>query len=197
MQAADHRFQLEGLRQDYENRRAEILNRLDEQKLQHESQLRDVEQELQIRGRRFVTEIEEARRRGDLGREQQEKHAELDRQLQVKEAEAGLAAGIEGLKLAKAAQDFKDARRKSEEEINLHVLRQKMELFGGASKQALLSVLDQEQADRILKLAELEMRQGLSAEQALALVAEKSPEIAPAIAAALSAKYGAGKPEKE
>lgn len=197
MQAADHRFQLEGLRQDYENRRAEILNRLDEQKLQHESQLRDVEQELQVRSRRFVTEIEEARRRGDLGREQQEKQAELDRQLQVKEAEAGLAAGLEGLKLAKAAQDFKDARRKSEEEINLHVLRQKMELFGGASKQALLSVLDQEQADRILKLAELEMRQGLSAEQALALVAEKSPEIAPAIAAALSAKYGAGKPEKE
>ena len=48
-----------------------------------------------------------------------------------------------------------------------------------------------------LTLAELEMRQGLSAEQALALVAEKSPEIAPAIATALSAKYGAGNGRKE
>jgi len=41
----------------------------------------------------------------------------------------------------------------------------------------------------VLKLAELEMRRGLSAEQALALVAEKSPEIAPAVADALRAKY--------
>lgn len=197
MQAADHRFQLDGLRQDYESRRVEILNRLDEQRLQHENALRGVEHELQIRGRKFLTELEEARRRGDLGREQQEKQAELDRQSQVKDAEAGLAAGLDGIKLARAAQDFKDGRRKAEVDENLRELREKMEIFGTANKQALLAVLSDEQGDRILKLAELEMRRGLSAEQALALVAEKSPEIAPAIAAALSAKYHAGMPAKE
>lgn len=193
LQAADHRFQLEGLQQDYERRHAEILNRLDEQRHQHEGLLRDVEHELQVRGRKFTVEIEEARRRGDLGREQQEKQAELDRQSQVKQSETDLASGKKGLELAEAAQKFKDGRRQAEVDMNLRELREKMEIFSTANEQALLAVLTAEQADRILKLAELKMRQGLSAEQALALVAEKSPEIAPAVAAALSAKYGAGK----
>ena len=197
MQAADHRFQLDGLRQDYESRRAEILNRLDEQKLQHESALSAVEHELKVRGQRFTAEIEEARRRGDLGREQQKEQAELDRRLQVDQSQTDLESGKKGLELAAAAQKFKDDREKNREELNLRVLREKMEIFSTANDQALLAVLSQEQADRILKLAELKMRQGLSAEQALALVAEKSPEIAPAVAAALSAKYSAGKPAKE
>src|SRR5690606_18657795 len=37
VQAAEQRTQLEGVRLDYETRRAEILNRLDEQKLAHQS----------------------------------------------------------------------------------------------------------------------------------------------------------------
>jgi alanyl-tRNA synthetase len=41
----------------------------------------------------------------------------------------------------------------------------------------------------VLKLAELEMRRGLGAEEALALVVEKSPEIAPAIAEALKGRF--------
>jgi hypothetical protein len=60
---------------------------------------------------------------------------------------------------------------------------------GDASLQALLATLNGEQADRLMKFAELEMRKGLSPEQAMALFAEKSPEIAPAVADALKAKY--------
>jgi hypothetical protein len=68
-----------------------------------------------------------------------------------------------------------------------------MAILEGVSSSALLAVLSGEQADRVMKLAELEMRKGLDAEQALALIAEKSPEIAPAIAEALKAKYSRGR----
>ena len=60
---------------------------------------------------------------------------------------------------------------------------------GDASLQALIATVPAEQADRLLKLAELEMRKGLTVEQSLALVAQQSPEIAPAIAQALVARY--------
>jgi hypothetical protein len=71
---------------------------------------------------------------------------------------------------------------------------QRLKLRGAADVKALLATLEGEKADRILKLAELEMRKGLSVEQALALVAEKSPEIAPAVADAMKAKYSQGRP---
>jgi Flp pilus assembly protein TadD len=77
---------------------------------------------------------------------------------------------------------------------------ERLKMRGNADFRALLATLDGEKADRLLKLAELEMRKGLSVEQALALVAEKSPEIAPAVAEAMRAKYTKGKdggPAKE
>ena len=40
------------------------------------------------------------------------------------------------------------------------------------------------------------MRKGLSPEQALAMIAEKSPEIAPSVADALKAKYSQPPPQK-
>ena len=75
-----------------------------------------------------------------------------------------------------------------EEALNTQIEADRMKIRGGANMQALLATMDGPQADRLLKLAELEMRKGLSAEQALAMVAEKSPEIAPAVAAAIRAR---------
>lgn len=189
LQAAEHSFQMDGLRQDFEARHAEILNRLNEQQLQHQGELREVEHELAKRGLRFQRELEESRIRGDLSREQQAKQAELDREVGIKNAEAAKLKGLEGLALAEKVEEFKQRRRDTQEAAEIKVMAQKLELFGAASKQALLATLTSEQADRVLKLAELEMREGLSAEQALALVAEKSPEIAPAVAEALKARY--------
>ena len=102
-------------------------------------------------------------------------------------------AGVEALKLVK---ETKHELRAKEEDLNTRLEAERLKHRGEASMQALLASMTGEQADRLLKLAELEMRKGLSVEQALALVVEKSPgEIAPAIAEALKAKYAAAKPE--
>jgi len=197
MQAAEHGTLMDGIRQDYEARRVEIINRLDEQLLQHQSELRDVGHDLAKRELRFQREQAEARSRGELGREQQLSQAEVDRAIALKNAEAARLKGLEGLALAREVEKFKQERREGDNTSDVKLLEQKLALFGSASKQALLATLTDEQADRVLKLAELEMRQGLSAEQALAMVAEKSPEIAPAVADALKARYTTPQSDEE
>lgn len=189
LQLADHKFQSEGLQQDYERRRAEILNRLDEQTLQHQSQLKDVEHELSIRAKQFETELSEARRRGEHGREEQLKQAEVDRELSLKQAQNSTAVAEEGLKVWKQVEAAKVERERNRNDEDLRVKREMLGIFGEAETRTLLALLSGEQADRVLKLAELEMRAGLSEEKALAIVAERAPEMAGAIAEALKAKY--------
>ena len=180
MQAAEHTTQLEGLRLDYDRRRAEILNRLDEQKLRHQSELGDFQHGLELKKVQFEEDIRQQRTRFGLGQEQQVVQSKTD--LEV------ARQGIEALKLVNQA---KLETREKDETLELKLEAERLKLRGSASMQGLLATLTGEQADRVLKLAELEMRKGLSVEQALALVAEKTPEIAPAIAEAMKAKYQA------
>ena|GEM_PF-5028956 len=129
----------------------------------------------------FAEDMRQQRERFGTAQEQQVTQAKTD--LEVAKQ------GIEALKLVKQA---KLEGKKAEDEHDMAMEAQRLQLRGSASMQALVATLDGEKADRILKLAELEMRKGLSVEQAMALVAEKSPEIAPAIAAAMRAKYAKG-----
>lgn len=191
MQLADHKFQSEGLAQDYERRKAEILNRLDEQTLQHRSQLADVAHELEVRGQRFAKDLEEARARGDFGRHEQRQQAAVDRELAHEAAKNATDVATEGLKAWKMVEAAKAERDRARNDEDLRLKRETLELFGQAETRTLLTLLSGEQADRVLKLAELEMRQGMSEEKALAMVAEKAPEMAPAIAEALKARYQA------
>jgi hypothetical protein len=179
LQAGEHHVQLEGLRLDYERRRAEVLNRLDEQTLRQKSELADVHHELEINRTRFEEEMRRQRSQFQAAQEQQVVQATTD--LEV------ARQGIEALRLVSEA---KLGIRQKNERLSTDIEAERLKIRGDASLQALLATMSGEQADRLLKLAELEMRKGLTAEQALALVAEKSPEIAPAVAAALSAKYG-------
>lgn len=191
----EHRSELEGLRQDYEKRRSEILNRLDEQKLRHQDELVEVHHELEVGRLRFNDQIESNRVRFEESLQQQDRQFGLGQEMQVKQAHTDLEvarAGVEALKLVKEA---KHELRAKEEDLNTRLEAERLKNRGEASMQALLASMSGEQADRLLKLAELEMRKGLSVEQALALVVEKSPEIAPAIAAALKAKYAGSNPE--
>jgi hypothetical protein len=177
LQAADHTFSLEGLQQDYARRRAEIGNRLDEQKLRHESEMLDVRHELSTSRLRFEEELHQQHERFRAGLEQQV--AQSDTDLEV--ARRGVAA----LKLVK---EVKLAAHAQEEDLATKVEAERLAVRGQATIAALLATVGGEQGDRLLKLAELEMRKGLSPEQALALVAEKSPEIAPAVAEILRAR---------
>lgn len=179
--AAENKTQLEALRLDYDARRAEILNRLDEQKLQHQSALADAQHGLEVNRLQFEEDIRQQKERFAVGQEQQVSQAQTD--LEVAKQ------GIEAMKAVKAA---KLAHKASEEELATKVEADRLELRGNASLQGLLATLSGEQADRVLKLAELEMRKGLSAEQALAMIAEKSPEIAPSVAKAIKARNAAG-----
>jgi len=178
VQAADHRERLDGLRQDYEARRSEVLNRIDEQKLGHESEILAVRNDVQKSAIHFEEDVRQQKVRFGVGQDQQ-----------VSQARTDLAVGETGIELLRKVNEEKLEKRRKDEDLNKEVEAGQLQMRGDASLQALLSTLSGEQADRLLKFAELEMRKGLSAEQALAMVAEKSPEISPAVAEALKAKY--------
>ena len=182
VQAAEHRERLEGLRQDYEARRAEILNRLDEQTLQNQSEVTAVRHEVEKGAIRFEEDVRQQKVRFGVGQEQQ-----------VSQAKTDLEVARQGIQALREVKETKLDLQRKESELNREVEAGQLQMRGDASLQSLLATLSGEQADRLLKFAELEMRKGLSPEQALALVAEKSPEISPAIAEALKAKYGSGK----
>jgi len=162
--AAEHTTRLEGLRLDYEARRSEILNRLDEQTLRHKSELTEARHELEVGRLRFEEDMHQQRERFRAGQDQQVEQAKTD----LSVAEQGIAAlkAVRGAKLEIKAQ---------EEALATKLEAERLELRGQASMQGLLATLSGEQADRLLKLAELEMRKGFSPEQALARAAESAP----------------------
>jgi len=177
MQVAEHRFQLEGLSQDYELRRAEILTRLDEQKLQHHSQIADVRHEIDINRAKFEEEFRQSQQRFGATLEQQQRQAITDRKV-----------GEEGLALLRQTVKAKLEARAGEEDLALKMEEKRLRLRGDASMQALLATLSGEQADRLLKLAELEMRKGATEQQAFALVFQQSTDLPPALRDAIRAK---------
>jgi hypothetical protein len=85
--------------------------------------------------------------------------------------------GEEGLKL------FEKVIR-----AKLDAEERKLKIRGEASMKALLSTLTGEQAERLLKLAELEMRKGATEEQAFALIFQKTTDIPPALLDALKSR---------
>ncbi len=185
-QAAESQTQVESLRLDYEARRTEILNRLDEQKLRHQSELADTQADLERQRVVFEEDMRQQRERFKAGQEQQ-----------VEQSKTDLEVAKQGVEALKAVRSAKNELRREEEKLNTEIEAERLKLRGEASLQGLLSTLSGEQADRVLKLAELEMRKGLSAEQALALIAEKSPEIAPSVAEAIKAREKQAQPPSE
>ena len=177
VQAAESQTQLDAARQEYDLRRAEILNRLDEQRHRQVGEVAEARHGIELKRLQFEEDSRQQQERFRLAQEQRAAEARTD--LEV------ARQGVEALKLVRQAR--LDAR-KLEDAHEVALEADRLRIRGGASLQALLASLQGEQADRVLKLAELELRKGLSPEQALALIAEKSPEIAPAIAAAVKAR---------
>lgn len=179
MQAAENQTQIEGLQLDYRARRQEILHRLDEQALVHKSDHADLQAKLEQDRLRYTGDLARDAARFDQEQEHRLRKAATDKQI----AEQGIDTLVK-------LKEAKHGVRRKEDAHELEVEARRLQIRGDANLQALLSTLTGEQADRLLKFAELEMRKGLTAEQALAMVAEKSPEISPAVAEALRARYG-------
>ena len=178
VQALEQKTALDGLRLDYESRRAEIVNRLDEQSLSHKAEIADAMQKIELRRVEFAEDM----------RQQRERFNEAQGQ-QVNQAKTDLEVAKQGIDALRLVQQAKHDARERAEKLDLEIEASRLQLRGSANMQALLATIDGEKGDRILKLAELEMRKGLSVEQAMAMVAEKAPEIAPAVADAMRAKY--------
>jgi predicted secreted protein len=173
----EHRTQMEGLRLEFEARRAESANRLEEQKLRQVSEILGSVHAVQVRTVQLTEEMRRRDVRFEAGQAEQVRQARTDLEL--------AKSGIEALTLVRQAK--REAREK-DEALDLRMESERMQLRGSASLQALMATLGGEQADRVLKLAELELRKGLAPEQALALVVEQRPEIAPAIAEMLKVR---------
>lgn len=169
---AAKRLELHGLKLDWSIR---------EEKLRQDAAAGRIERSADIESRKeyLDAELEENQKRFGLKQTQNVEQANTA----LEEAKLG----VEALKLVKEAK-HQAARR--EADLALEVEKHQLELRGSASVQSLLATLTGEQADRVMKLAEMQMRQGMTAEQSLAFIAEKSAEhFAPAVAEALKAKF--------
>src|SRR5205807_1635546 len=143
------------------------------------ARLRHLLHQLEVERLKFDGHQEMDRTRFEENLRRQQRHFGVGQEQQVTQSRTDLEiakSGIEALKLVKQA---KHEAREQDEELNTRLEADRLKIRSEASLQGLLASLSGEQADRLLKFAELEMRKGLTAEQALALVAEKSPEIAP------------------
>jgi hypothetical protein len=165
------------LAQDYERRRAEILTRLDEQKLRHRDEIGEVQHQLQINRAKYEEDFYQNQRRFGATLEQQRRQAITDREV----AEEGIKAWVQ-------VNEAKHKARAAEQELRLKGEEEQLRIRGAASRQALLSILSPEQADRLLKLAELEMSKGASEQQAFALVFQQTTDLPPALMDAVKAK---------
>jgi RNA polymerase subunit RPABC4/transcription elongation factor Spt4 len=136
-----------------------------------------VRHELEISRLKFDEEIAQNKIRFELSQEQKVAQSRTDLDT--------AKAGVEALRLVKQAKLDAFAR---EEAIKTEAEAARLKIREAAGIKALLASIEGAQGDRLLKFAELEMRRGLSAEQALAMVADKNPDIAPTVAAALRAR---------
>jgi len=173
---AAQQLELHGLELDWKKQQTKTLQEIEEARMRRKA-------DLESRNEYLAAELEESQKRFALKQTQDVERA--------KTALAEAQLGIEALKLVK---DAKHEARVKEADLELEMEKHKLELRGNASMQALLATLSGEQAANVLKLAEMEMRRGMTAEQSLAFVAEKSSEhFAPAVAEALKAKFAAPK----
>jgi hypothetical protein len=173
---AAQQLELHGLELDWRKLQTKTLQEIEEARMRRKA-------DLESRNEYLAAELEESQKRFALKQTQDVERA--------KTALAEAQLGIEALKLVK---DAKHEARVKEADLELEMEKHKLELRGNASMQALLATLSGEQAANVLKLAEMEMRRGMTAEQSLAFVAEKSSEhFAPAVAEALKAKFAAPK----
>lgn len=179
----DQEDRIEAIRRDFAARGEEIRQQLDQEVSRRQLELEQLRHEL-----------EKESIRGEHDLQQQGKRFEVGQHQQVRQAETDLEIAKQGVEALKAVNQAKLEKKMKEEALETEIERERLAMRGEASLQSLLATLEGEQADRLLKLAEIEMRRGLEPEQALSLVAEKSPELAPAVAEALKAKYSAGSP---
>ena len=169
---AEKQLSMRGLKLDWAIKLESTRGEIAEQELRREAELRGRQDYLEA-------ELTEEQKRAELRNAQAKAKAEADKEVAL--------SGIEVLRKVKEAKHEALVREK---DLELEVRKHLLDLHQNASLQALLATVSGEQADRLLKLAEMEMRKGMTAEQSLAFVAEKkSDDFAPALAAALKAKF--------
>ncbi len=172
LQSAEKELRRTGMQLDWAIRIEEVGYELEEKRIRAEANREE-------RKKSLGAELEEGGERGAHQREQEQDQAASD--LEVAKQ------GVEALKLVKQAKNEAAAL---DEQLKIDVEKQLLEIRGGADMQALLATLSGEQAERLMKLTEMKMREGMTPEQSMAFVAEQSPEdFGPAVADALKAKF--------
>ncbi len=145
--------------------------------------------QIEIEGIRSEAGREEARKKLDADIEAFKKKKHAQREDKVADASAGREVRSED-----HDQDMKEAldavglrERNQEVELKKQTQEQKLEAEklkarSEASAQALLSILDGDEAERIMKLEQLRAKQELTPEQIIAMTAAESPHVAQVLA---------------
>ena len=96
----------------------------------------------------------------------------------MEDHEQDMNEALDAVNLRERSQQVQLKVQAEEQRLEAEKLKARSE----ASAQALLSILDGDAANRIMKLEELRVKQGLSPEQIIAMTAADSPHVAQALA---------------
>lgn len=157
--------------------RADEMDNL-KRRFAHERDIDIVTHEIEIEGIKNDAAREEARKALDAkietflkGKDAERKARDEDFEQDMKEAHAAVG-------LRERTQEVELDRKAKELELEAKKLQERSK----ASAQALISILDGDAADRIMRLEELRAKEKLSPDQIIAMTAATSPQVAQALA---------------
>lgn len=102
----------------------------------------------------------------------------IEKEQRLQEMELDWQEGLKGIEMLRAVKGVKY----EEEKEKLALEKERLQARAAATTEALLSMIDGPQAERLVKLEQLRAKEKMTPEQILALVAEASPEAAKALA---------------
>lgn len=148
--------------------------------LSHEIEIEGIKKEAAREQARkdLETKIENFKHEKQAKREDILADAVVEDQVKRKEVDRDMYEAREAIKIRQDTEKVELERQKAEQELENEKLRERSK----ASALALISILNGDAADRIMKLEELRAKEKLSPDQIIAMTAATSPQVAQALA---------------
>jgi len=157
--------------------RADEMDKLKRQ-FAHERDRDVLTHQIEVEGIKNDAAREEARKDLDAKVEAFLKRKDAQRKAEAEDFNEDMRQARDAVELRQKTQQVELERKAGEQKLEAEKLQERSK----ASAQALLSILDGDAADRIMKLEELRAKEKLSPDQIIAMTAASSPHVAQALA---------------
>jgi hypothetical protein len=144
----------------------------------HQRDMDVVTHEIEIEGIKSDAAREEAKKDFDAKIEAFLKKKDAQRKAEAEDSDEDIRQARAAVDLREKTQQVELDRREKEDELEARRLQERSK----ASAQALISILDGDAADRIMKLEDLRAKEKLTPDQIIAMTAATSPQVAQVLA---------------